>query len=81
MGTISSQFRLIDYICNQLATRVFGSIAGRQTADGRDWQADGRDWQAGSRDWADIHDKAGEQRGNKSGLWTTGKSHITASES
>ena len=59
---------------------------GRQAAEtgkqaGRDWQAGGRNWQAGGRDWADIHDKAGEQGGNKSGLWTTGKSHITASES
>ena len=38
MGTISSQFRLIDYICKQLATRVFGSIAGRQAVE-TDWQA------------------------------------------
>ena len=42
---------------------------------------DSRDWQAGGGDWADIHDKAGEQGGNKSGLWATGNPHVTASES
>ena len=52
---------------------------GRQTAE--TGKQAGRDWQAGGGDWADIHDKAGEQGGNKSGLWAKGKSHVTASES
>lgn len=53
-------------------------MTGRQAETGR--QA-GRDWQADGGDWADILDKAGEQGGNKSGLWATGNPHITASES
>lgn len=52
-----------------------GKQAGRRRLAGRQQRL------AGGRDWADIHDKAGEQRGNKSGLWATGKSHVTASES
>ena len=62
---MSSQFRLIDYICKQLATRVFGNIAGRQAAE----------------TGLTFTTRQESKGGNKSGLWATGNPHITASES